>query len=145
MSSKKNSNKKTRRTIKDKIQAARIKELPMPSELMEQLFDETTKIGYETEEEAEYRTKKNEYNSDIFRKIKKIILKRESRHSDSPRGMLDFTEHQKKVFELMYIKDLTLSQVSAILGITSSNVRKTRQRIFGKIKKLVQYDFKIED
>lgn len=138
-------NSKKRRTVKNVLQESRNKEIPMPSELMEQLFDETTKIGYESEEELEYKNSKKEYNSEIYKKIKKVIFGKRSRYKDSPYGALAFTERQKEVFELMYIKGFTLSQVATYLNITSGGVGKIRSQIFEKIKKLVAYEFRFED
>lgn len=126
--------KKKRRTIKNSISTAKFKEITMPSEIMEQIFDETAKMGYETEEETEYSDNKKIYNSEIYISIKRAM-------SEKRYGKQLFTDRQREIFELMYIKGLTQKETADYLGLNTSTIRTTRINIFKKIKNKISYDF----
>lgn len=123
--------KKSIRTILNKsslgnpMLQSRMNEIPMPQELMEHIFDSSTRIGYETEEEAEYRLRKEEYNRSIMKKIRK----------------LDFTDRQREIFDLMYRQGLSMTETARLLGVIPTTIQEIKEAIFRKIKKGIEYDF----
>lgn len=131
-------NEAKKRVIRNAITQARFQEVPMPLELMAQIFDETSKIGYETEPEREYRQKKEDYNEIILDKIKKLINKKRYGHNI-------FTDRQRQVFELMYIKGLTVTQAAKALGVSRQMTFKVKKELIVKMREAIVYDFNFSE
>lgn len=117
-------NKKTLGNLK--LQS-KILEINLPQNIME-LFDETRKMGYQTEEEAEYWNKKSEYNAQILKNITEVFENK-------------FSKREKEVFSLMFKEGLTLTQTAAKLGIKPQSILKMKSRFIAKIKRKITYDF----
>lgn len=105
---------------------SKIQEIPMPQELMEQIFDASKKIGYETEEEAEFRNKKEAYNKQVLKQIRKVSL----------------TDRQRQIMDLLYSDGYTLTSAAEHLGVKIGTVQEIRDAAIKKIKAKIKYDFK---
>jgi len=105
---------------------SRAREVNMPMELLDHIFDRKKVLNYESAEEKEIREQKEDYNADILALIE----------------VLPFTERQRQVFNLMYKDGKTMTDTAKILGIGITTVQKIKEAIFKKIKKKVFYDFK---
>lgn len=112
----------------------RIKEIPMPHELLEQLYDDSRRLGYETEEEVEYRDKKEVYNLSLLKKIKRMKRK------DPLRSY--FTDKQIVIFNYLFIDGLTLAEAAKKLSISIGTVMDIKKAIIKKVKKNIKYEFK---
>lgn len=102
------------------------REINMPLELIDHIFDKKKGLGYESHEEKVLREQKEDYNNDVLDKI----------------GELPFTERQRQVFNLMYKDGKTMTDTAKILGLGITTVQKIKEAIFKKIKKRIVYDFK---
>ena len=100
-------------------------EILMPMELIEQIFDSSKRIGYETPEEREYREQKEDYNKKIIDKLK----------------TLNFTDKQRFVMDRLFYKNMTMVQIAAEMGISYQGVEHIKKAIFKKIRKNIDYDF----
>ncbi len=118
------------RKTKSSFDQSRAIEISMPQELMEQLFDSSQKLGYESPEETKYREKKDEYNKTVLRLIKTKIK---------------YTEKQEMVLKLMFIDGLTLTETAKHLDIAIGTVQEIRDAIIKKIKKKISYNFIYEE
>lgn len=107
------------------MQEADKNETYMPQGLMEQVFDCSRRLGYESEEEAKIREQKEEYNKSVIEKIKTVRL----------------TKRQKLVLELLYVRGLGLSEAGKELGVTPQAIFKVKKTAIETIKKHVSYDF----
>jgi RNA polymerase sigma factor (sigma-70 family) len=116
-------------SIGNSILQSKIQEIPMPQELMEQIFDASKKIGYETEEEAQLRNEKEIYNKSILRQIKKIAL----------------TARQREIMSLLYSEGLTLTSAADRLGVKIGTIQEIRDAAIKKIKAKIKYDFKYRE
>jgi len=108
---------------------AKIREMPMPLEVMDSLFDITKTIGYETTEEKVIREQKEAYDQTIIDRIAKLPL----------------TGRQREVFELMYKKGETMTNTAKILGLGITTIQKIKEGLFKKIKKNIAYNFVPEE
>ncbi len=110
-------------------------EILMPDELIEKIFDETTAIYYESEEEKEYKGRKEEYNRKILGKIKKLVFRKK-------KGILPlFTSKQQKIFKLMFIDGLTLTEIARKLDQPISTINEVKKTLLRNIKKYFKYEF----
>lgn len=105
---------------------SKAREVNMPMELLDHIFDRKKVLNYESAEEKEVREQKEDYNADILATIES----------------LPFTERQRQVFVLMYKDGKTMTDTAKILGIGITTVQKIKEAIFKKIKKRIIYDFK---
>lgn len=105
------------------------KEIPIPFEVLEQIFDESGGMWYETEEEREYREQKEDYNKSIISQIKKI----------------NFTDRQKQIFLLMYKEGLSLTETARKLGEPITTIQTVKNDIIKKIKREIRYEFKYQE
>ncbi len=103
----------------------RMEEIPVPPEVMEKLISENGSLKHETQEEEEYREKKEDYNKKIINKIKTIEL----------------TKKQKLVIKFIFTDKLTLKEAALKLGIAFQNVDKIKNRAIKKIRKNIKYEF----
>lgn len=105
-------------------------EVLMPIELIEQIFDSSRRIGYETSQERVHREQKEDYNTDIIKKVMEV----------------KFTDKQRVILESLFFKNKTMAQTAADLGVTLSTIQKVKSDILKKIRKKIKYEFKyIED
>lgn len=102
------------------------KEILMPSELIEQIFDSHRLPWYSSDEEVELRERKEEYNKILLTKI----------------FSLKFTAKQRTVLDLLFLKCMTLAEVGSILDVTPQDIMNTKNLIIKKIKKNIRYSFK---
>lgn len=102
------------------------KEILMPSELIERIFDNNKLHWFSTEEETAYLEKKEAYNRVILDMIFKI----------------KFTAKQRTVLDLLFIKGMTLAEVGEILGVTPQDIMNTKKLIIKKVRKNITYNFK---
>ncbi len=116
-------------SIGNSILQSKIQEIPMPQELMEQIFDASKKIGYETEEEAQLRNEKEIYNKSVLRQIRKVPL----------------TPRQKEIMQLLYSEGLTLTSAAERLGVKIGTIQEIRDAAIKKIKAKIKYDFKYHE
>jgi RNA polymerase sigma factor (sigma-70 family) len=107
------------------LRQSKFKEISMGSDSIDELFDSSKRIGYETEDERDYREQKEDYNKTIMKLIKK----------------LNFTDRQREIFNLMYVKNLTLTETAKKLNIKIESVNTTRKLFIKKIKNKIHYDF----
>lgn len=121
--------KKKKVSLGNSILQSKIQEIPMPQELMEQMFDASKRIGYETEEESDYRKQKEQYNKALIRQIKKVKL----------------TDRQRQIMSLIYINGMTLTMAAAHLGVKIGTVQEIRDAAIKKIKDKITYEFSYVD
>ena len=126
--------RKVKITLGNSLLHQRIKEIPMPHELLEQLYDDSRRLGYETEEEVEYRDRKVIYNKGLLRKIKRL--------RSCSYNRISFTEKQANVFNLLFIDGLTIAAAAKILNVNVNAVQDVKKIIVRKIKQIIEYDFK---
>lgn len=117
--------KKSKKIILYNDKNHKSKEILMPSELIEQIFDNSRSIWKETEEERDTRLKKETYNSTILDMI----------------FQLKFTEKQKTTLNLLFLKGYTLKEVGEVLGVSPQDIMNTKKLIIKKIRKNIKYDF----
>lgn len=118
-----------RKLVEKSIKQSKFKEISMGSDSIDQLFDSSKRIGFETNQERDYREQKEDYNKQVMKLIKK----------------LNFTDRQREIFELMYSKGLTLTETSKKLGIRIESVNTTRKLFMNKIQKRIKYNFVFDD
>lgn len=125
-----NKKKKAEKTLKQ----SKFKEISMGSDSIDQLFDSSHKIGFETEEERIYREKKEDYNVIVIDLIKKYVFGKNYMS-------LNFTERQQEIFKLMFQDGLTLTEVSRKLKVSVVGIHKIKEILIEKIKAKISYDF----
>lgn len=103
----------------------KIMEVLMPIELIEQIFDSSKRLGYETPEEQELREKREDYNKDIYDKIASV----------------NFTEKQRIVLNYIYFKGFTLAQTAKELGVSITAVQNSKNGALKKARKRIRYHF----
>lgn len=104
------------------------REINMPLELIDHIFDRKKVLAYESPEEKQIREQKEDYNALILKQISE----------------LPFTERQKQVFQLMYKEGKTMTATAKELGLGITTIQKIKEAIFKKIKKRIIYDFKAD-
>ncbi len=108
------------------LKQSKFKEIPMQADLIDEIFDSSKRMGFETEEERELREQKEDYNEILMKLIKKVPL----------------TDRQKEIFTLMYVDGLKLTEVSRRLNVSPQRIDNAKNAIFQKIKEKIRYDFK---
>lgn len=116
------------------LRQSKFKEISMGSDSIDQIFDSSHKIGFETEEEREYREKKEDYNKEIFDSIRKYVFGKNY-------VSLNFTDRQKEIFKLMFEDGLTLTEVSRRLNVSPVSIHNTKGILIKKIKSKITYNF----
>lgn len=105
-------------------------EVLMPIELIEQIFDSSRRIGFETLQERTQREQKEDYNSEVIKQVMGV----------------NFTDKQRVILESLFFKGKTMAQTAIDLGVTLSTIQKVKHDILKKIRKKVKYEFKyLED
>ena len=117
--------KKKKISLGNSLLQSKIQEIPMPQELMEQMFDASKRIGFETEEETDYRKQKERYNKIMLKAIKKVKL----------------TDRQREIIELLYTQGMTLTGAAEHLGVKIGTVQEIRDAAIAKIKAKLIYSF----
>lgn len=117
--------KKKKISIGNSLLQSKIQEIPMPQELMEQMFDASKRIGFETEEETDYRKQKEQYNKSMLKLIKKVKL----------------TDRQREIMELLYTQGMTLTSAAERLGVKIGTIQEIRDAAIVKIKAKIRYNF----
>lgn len=107
----------------------KVMEVLMPIELIEQLFDGSRRIGYETTEERELRERREDYNQEIVKKIMQ----------------LNFTEKQRMVMDFLFFKGWTMAQTAREMGVAIGTIQKIKKALLKKASKRIQYEFKINE
>lgn len=98
----------------------------MPLELIEQIFDSSKRFGFETEEEAEYREQKEQYNKEVIKQVKKIR----------------FTKKQSKILRMIFVEGKSLTEIAKMLKKTPQGILRIKKEAIAKVKKRVKYLFK---
>ncbi len=105
-------------------------EVLMPIELIEQIFDSSRRIGFETSQERIQREHKEDYNSEIIKRVMDV----------------NFTDKQRVILNSLFFQGKTMAQTAIDLGVTLSTIQKVKHDILKKIRKKVKYEFKyLED
>jgi RNA polymerase sigma factor (sigma-70 family) len=104
-------------------------EVLMPIELIEQIFDVSKKLGYETQEERDYREQKEDYNNKLIQKIMDV----------------NFTEKQRYVMTAIFFRNLTLGQIAKEMGVALGTVQVIKRQMLTKIRKRIKYNFNYVD
>ncbi len=117
---------------------SKIREIPIPYQLMEQVFDESGGLWYESEAERETREKKEDYNKEIFLQIEKLVF-------SSNYGNNFCSEIQRKIFKLMFKEGLTLTETAKELKKPLPSIQRARNSMFKKIYEKISYSFKSND
>lgn len=117
--------KKKKVSLGNSLLQSKIQEIPMPQELMEQMFDASKRIGFETEEETDYRKQKEQYNKVMLKLIKKVKL----------------TDRQRQIMELLYTHGMTLTSAAEHLGVKIGTIQEIRDAAIVKIKAKLRYNF----
>lgn len=125
-----NKKKKAEKSLKQ----SKFKEISMGSDSIDQLFDSSHKIGFETEDEREYREKKEDYNEELIEKIKKYIFEKKFNFSN-------FTERQQEIFKLMFQDGLSQLEIARKLNIKRRSVGNVKEVLIKKIKSKISYNF----
>ncbi len=113
---------------------SKMKEIPIPYQLMEQVFDESGGLWYESEEEKINREKKEDYNAKIFEQIEKLVY-------SSNFGNDFCTDIQKGIFKLMFKEGLTLTEAAKALNKPLTTIHYARDIMFKNIKEKIPYAF----
>lgn len=129
-----NKNKKTEKTLRQ----TKFKEISMGSDLIDEIFDSSKKMGFETEDERVYREQKEDYNRTVVEQIRKVV-------SGSSFGNLNFTDRQKEVFEYMFQKGLSATETGNRLGIKCESVNTIKKLIVKKVQKKIKYEFTFKE
>lgn len=101
----------------------------MPIELIEQIFDSSKRIGYETPQERELRESREDYNEAI---VKRIL-------------QLNFTDKQRMVMNYLFFKGWTMAQTAKEMGVAIGTIQKIKKDLLKKARKRVEYDFKVNE
>lgn len=101
-------------------------EVLMPIELIEQIFDSSRRIGFETPQERVQREHKEDYNSEIIKRVMDV----------------NFTDKQRVILNSLFFQGKTMAQTALDLGVTLSTIQKVKHDILKKIRKKVKYEFK---
>ena len=97
----------------------------MPIELIEQIFDSSRRIGYETPQERVHREQREDYNIEIMKSVMAV----------------KFTDKQRVILNSIFFQGKTMAQTAIDLGVTLSTIQKVKHDILKKIRKRVKYEF----
>lgn len=121
--------KRKKVSLGNSILQSKIQEIPMPQELMEQLFDSSQRIGYESNEEFDLRNQKESYNKQVLRQIRKVKL----------------TDRQRQVINLIYVDGLSLTATAEHLGVKIGTAQEIRDAALKNIRAKIKYNFQFCD